>query len=102
MKTIESLRRRALAGAIPRSEVGWLEDESIAANKMADAVDLTLLSDGDQVQQAARTAHRRLRQVIAAAPAGGKSLTLQTDKFDDPFNRVSSALAKLEAKTATF
>ena len=103
---VEHLHSRAHQGVIARNELDWLRDEAAAMSKLADQVDLTSLKSAPlveaftAVQEAARTASRRLKQVEDAAEPGSDPLTPQADKFDNPFEQVSAAVVALEAQPA--
>jgi hypothetical protein len=100
------LQRRAHKGSIERSEYPWLSDEASAITKVAESVDLTSLKDNSlagpfgDIQEAARTAKRRLGTDRGHAQAGSKTFTVQTSRFDEPANKVAGALAKLRARLA--
>lgn len=105
--TLDRLRTRAIRHEIPRSEFGWLRDEAEATSAVADRVDLTTLLDSRladvfvEVQEACRTGARRLKQVIndAKNEVGriAANIPIGADKFDNPLQRITGAIATLEA-----
>jgi hypothetical protein len=106
LATVERINRRAGDIFIPRRELPWLCDEADAMSRLADSVDLTHIRDASliaifmELQEAARTASRRLSQDRARLGPRDTQVEVEEDRFQDPYDRATRWMEKLREKNA--